>query len=149
MTTQPTPLPTVDHHASDHHPSDAAPSTSGGDRLTTAAGWSLIAIAALHTLFFAANPHWGTWMAGPLRDGSIDPEAITIFWALPGGLAVPVALLGVLVLRDGRRRVGTPLSVPLGLLGWAVLCTWIVGPSGFMTALVPVTLLLLARRRPR
>ena len=66
------------------------------------------------------------------------------FWALPGGLVVPGVLLGLLMLHAARRGATLPRFVGVVLIAWALVCVWMVGPSGFMTLLVPGTLLLMA-----
>lgn len=119
------------------------------DRLTVAAGWSAVTIAILHTAAFAINSHWGAWLAGPTRTSDLPDEAITVFWALPGGFVVPLAVLGILLVALGRRGQAVPRSAGWILLGWIVLCLWIIGPSGFLLGLVPTALLLWPRRSTR
>lgn len=117
------------------------------DRLTMAGGWSLLAIAVLHTLVFIAQPWWGVWLAGPFRTEEPPVEAFAQFWALPGSFVVIGALFGLSLVTLGRRGAQAPLYVPIALALWAALCVWIVGPSGFMLVTVPVVLLVLARIR--
>lgn len=129
-------------------PPDAAtaPATST-DRKTVAAGWSMVTIAVLHTLVFAFQPHWGPWLEGPGRTGELSEEALTTFWALPGGFVVPLAVLGLVTVQSGRRGEALPRSAGWLLLGWVLVCVWIIGPSGFLLGLVPAALLLWPRRR--
>ena len=112
--------------------------------MTHAAGWSLIAIASLHTAAFAFDAPWGEWFDGELRGGGADPESAAAFWALPGGVVMPVLLFAVLLLRSARagRHVGAGMG--LVMAAWAGFCVWLVGPSGFMTVFVPAGLLVLA-----
>lgn len=117
------------------------------DRLTIAAGWSTLAIAILHTIVFTFHPHWGAWLAGLTRTGDLPDEAITLFWALPGGFVVPLAVLGLLMIGAGRRGRAMPRYVGWMLLSWILFCFWIIGPSGFLLGLVPSVLLLWPRRR--
>ena len=119
------------------------------NRLTTTAGWSLIAIAALHTLVFAFHPYWDDWFAGPMRTGTLPLDAVVQFWGLPGGFVVPGVLLGLLMVRLGRRGETLPTYAGVVLGVWAVACIWIVGPSGFLLVLVPAVLLILAGARAR
>lgn len=91
----------------------------------------------------------GAWLAGPLRAEEPPVEATVLFWALPGGFVVPGALLALLIVREGRRGRTMPAYVVIVLTIWAVGCVWIVGPSGFLTLVVPVALLVLARVRNR
>ncbi|WP_162802000.1 DUF6463 family protein [Ornithinimicrobium murale] len=116
------------------------------DRLTAAAGWCTVAIAVLHTLVFAFNPHWGVWLEGMTRTAPLEGEAVTVFWALPGGFVVPLAMLGLLLVDAGRRGREVARHVGWVLLGWVLICFWIVGPSGFLLGLVPAALLLWPRR---
>ena len=119
------------------------------DRLTVAAGWSAVTIAVLHTIVFAFHPHWGAWLAGLARSGDLPDEAITVFWALPGGFVVPLAVLGLLIIGTGRRGHAMPRYVGWMLFGWILFCFWIIGPSGFLLGLVPTALLLWPRRSTR
>jgi len=129
-------------------PSTAA-SRRPADALTVAAAVSLLIICVLHTVVFAIHPWWADWLAGPFRTGPMPAEAIIPFWGLPGGFVVPGVLLALLVLEAGRRGGTVPGYVGAVLGIWALLCLWMVGPSGFVLVLVPSALLLLARRRAR
>ncbi|MCS3844363.1 hypothetical protein [Microbacterium sp. AK031] len=119
------------------------------DRLTVSAAIALLTISALHTVVFALHPWWGAWMAGPFRTAQLPVEAAVQFWGLPGGFVVPGVLLALLVLRVGRRGDTVPLYIALTLGIWALVCIWMVGPSGFVLLLVPVVLLLIAALRAR
>lgn len=119
------------------------------DRLTVAGAISLLTISALHTVVFALHPWWGPWMAGPFRTTQLPTGAAVQFWGLPGGFVVPGVLLALLILRAGRRGDTVPLYIALTLGIWALVCIWIVGPSGFLLLLIPTTLLLIASLRSR
>ncbi len=116
---------------------------SRAGRLTVAAGLTLLVINLLHAAVFVAHPWWGMWLAGPFDGESFPPEVLARFWALPGGFVVPGMLLALLLLRAGRRGTTVPHYVGIGLGGWAIVCTWVVGPSGFLLLLVPAVLLLI------
>ncbi|MFC4335105.1 DUF6463 family protein [Salininema proteolyticum] len=119
-------------------------------KLTIAAGVSASLIAVVHTVVFTFHPYWSDWLSGGLRDGEADFESVAVFWALPGGFVVPLFLLGLLLVRMGRRGEPVPFYVPAGLAAWVAFCVYLLGPSGFLLALVPLTLLVLARvRTPR
>lgn len=92
------------------------------DRLTTAAGWSLLAICALHTLAFSLHPYWVDWLAGPLRTTEATLDEAAQFWGLPGGFVLPGILLAVLLIRLGRQggRASAAFGPVLGL--WALAC---------------------------
>jgi len=119
------------------------------DRLTVSAAIALLTIAVLHTVAFAVHPWWGAWMAGPFRNTQLPLDAAVQFWGLPGGFVVPGVLLALLILRAGRRGDAVPLHIPLILGIWALVCIWMVGPSGFLLLLIPATLLLIASLRSR
>lgn len=134
------------------HPASPRPSSGRGghpNRLTTAAGITILVIVALHTAFFAVHPWWGDWLAGPLRTHEPPMEASVQFWALPGGFVIPFALLGMLLIAWGRRGLPAPwyLGPALGL--WALACVWTVGPSGFLFVLAPAVLLVVSAARAR
>ncbi|MGD7790105.1 hypothetical protein ACQCX2_17485 [Propionibacteriaceae bacterium Y1700] len=115
-------------------------------RLTIAAGWALLAICVLHTVVFAANPFWGEWLAGPLRDTPLSADAATTFWALPASFVALGVMLSILIIDRGRRGDTFGLWLPLSMLGWAAVCLWIIGgPGGFALLVVPATLLIMAR----
>ncbi|MDV3294719.1 MAG: DUF6463 family protein, partial [Brachybacterium paraconglomeratum] len=115
------------------------------DRLTMAAGWSLLAICALHTLAFSLHPYWVDWLAGPLRTTEATLDEAAQFWGLPGGFVLPGILLAVLLIRLGRQGGRAPAAFGPVLGLWALACVWILGPSGFLLVLVPAALLVLAR----
>lgn len=119
------------------------------DRPTAAAAISLLVICGLHTVAFALHSWWGPWLAGPFRAGELPLDAVVQFWGLPGGFVVPGVLLALLILRAGRRGRTVPAYVGAVLGGWALLCVWMVGPSGFALVLIPAVLLLIASARAR
>lgn len=119
------------------------------DRLTIAAGVSLLVICALHTALFAVHPWWGEWLAGPFRTTQPPVDASVQFWGLPGGFVVPGVLLALLILGAGRRGKTMPAYVGTTLVLWALACFWMVGPSGFVMVLVPAVLMIVARVKSR
>lgn len=119
------------------------------DRLTVSAAIALLTISVIHTAAFALHPWWEAWMAGPFRTTELPMDAVVQFWGLPGGFVVPGVLLALLILRAGRRGETVPMYVAIGLGTWALLCVWMVGPSGFVLLLVPAVLLLIASLRSR
>lgn len=126
---------------------DPSPHPRRRDLLTVAAGWATLAICLLHTLAFSVHPYWGDWLAGPLRSSSVTMAEAAQFWGLPGGFVVPGAILGLLIIRLGRRGQMLPAYVGWVLALWAAVCLWMIGPSGFVFVLVPATLLIIAGLR--
>ncbi|GAA4917985.1 DUF6463 family protein [Stackebrandtia albiflava] len=129
----------------------ALPALSGAARtLTYWAGGFMLFIAAAHTAVFAPHPYWEHWISGGLRQAGVDPESLATFWALPGGFVVTLALLGLMVLRDARAGAAVPGYFGPVIAVWCLACTWLIGPSGFLSGLVPAALLIVAallRRR--
>jgi predicted membrane protein len=117
------------------------------DRLTIAAGVSLLVVCVLHTLAFSVHPYWADWLAGPLRTTEATLDEAAQFWGLPGGFVLPGALLAVLLIRRGREGGRAPAAFGPVLGLWALGCVWILGPSGFLFLLVPATLLVFASVR--
>ncbi|CAM5377703.1 Integral membrane protein OS=Streptomyces lavendulae subsp. lavendulae OX=58340 GN=SLAV_03615 PE=4 SV=1 [Streptomyces lavendulae subsp. lavendulae] len=121
--------------------------------LTVWAGRSTVAIGAAHLVYFSlkTRSHWGGWACGALHgraaiDDPANAASVGGFWSLPGSFAVPLILLGLLVSRMARTG-----QEPPGYLAWTpaarvLLCTAVLEPSGFPLGIVPVALLLLARR---
>ncbi|ACQ82344.1 hypothetical protein Bcav_4103 [Beutenbergia cavernae DSM 12333] len=142
-------LPGSAHPTNDVAPGTPARSPHPGRGLTRAAGIALIVIATAHVVGTMTSA-WSGWLAGNLRDGTADPESVATFWAQPGGLAVPLALVGLLVIRMARRSERAPTYLGWVLLGWIVLCMTLIGPaSGFTSGLVPSVLLIAADLRAR
>ncbi|WP_231618551.1 DUF6463 family protein [Nonomuraea sp. SBT364] len=121
-------------------PASATPTA----RLTVWAGRMMILIAAGHTLVFAPIAPWSSWFAGELRDRSGVSDSLVTFWALPGGFVVVLVLLGLLVARAGRLGHAVPAYVGWAILAWGALGVTLIGPSGFLLAVVPAGLLIAA-----
>lgn len=113
-------------------------------RLAIAGGVALLVIAALHLITMSLHGMWGGWFAGDLRSAMPGDPALGAFWAGLGGFAVPVALLGVMIIRTARAGRRTSPVLGFGLLGWAALCAYLAGPGGFLTFAVPSLLLIMA-----
>ncbi|RRS00451.1 hypothetical protein [Glycomyces terrestris] len=120
------------------------PASTAAARLTRLAGWSLITIAVLHTAVFVPQVPWGEWLDGTLRSGEADMESVAVFWALPGGIVVPGALAGALLIRGARQGTRFGLGVAITLVAWVSACLWLIGPSGFMFVYVTAGLLIAA-----
>ncbi|GAA3443371.1 hypothetical protein GCM10018955_28090 [Planomonospora venezuelensis] len=121
-------------------PASAAPPS----RFTVWAGRTMILIAVAHTIVFARLAPWSGWLAGDLRNRAADSDSVATFWALPGGFAVVLMLLGLLVARAGGQGQRVPGYVGWVLLAWAALAVSLIGPSGFLLAVVPAGLLIAA-----
>ncbi|WP_152365225.1 hypothetical protein [Microlunatus speluncae] len=114
------------------------------ERLTIAAGVALVVIAALHLIMMSLHGGWAGWLAGGLRGAPPGDPEVGAFWAGIGGFAVPVALLGGMIIRTARRGLRCSPVLGYGLLGWAGCCVYLLGPSGFLTFGVPAALLIIA-----
>lgn len=125
----------------------ASSARTRSDRLTIAAGVSLLVVCVLHTLAFSVHPYWADWVAGPLRTTEATLDEAAQFWGLPGGFVLPGALLAVLLILRGRQGGRAPAAFGPVLGLWALGCVWILGPSGFLFLLVPAALLVLASAR--
>ncbi|WP_143591574.1 DUF6463 family protein [Thermoactinospora rubra] len=120
--------------------------------LTTWGGWGCVAIGLGHSALGTAmgRQHWAGWLAGDLHGGLGSPgapESKLAFWAVPGGFAIPLILLGLLAV--GRAREGRPLPRYVGwtLLAWAVFGAYVMFPTfGFFLVFVPAALFLLDGR---
>lgn len=120
-----------------------------GSALTRTGGILMILIAVVHVVF-TSSPYWPGWLTGELRDRTASAESVASFWAQPGGFAVVVLILGLLTVRAANRGERLPSHVGWLLLGWVVLCIFLIGPaSGFSFALLPALLLVAADVRAR
>ncbi len=120
-------------------------------KLTVWAGRSMVLIAVAHTAVFARLAPWSSWLAGDLRNHTADTDSVATFWALPGGFVVVLALLGLLLARAGRQGQRIPGYVGWTILAWGALAVALIGPSGFLLAIIPSALLIaadLTARRP-
>ncbi|MFI6869153.1 DUF6463 family protein [Nocardia sp. NPDC050406] len=115
------------------------------------AGRALTAIATLHIAFFVVdtNDHWSEWATGELwgAQATTRYESLADFWALPGGFAAPLIVLGLLITRLARAGRAVPAYVGWTLTAWVVLCALILMPSGFLLGLIPAGMLLTASWR--
>ncbi|WP_353963686.1 DUF6463 family protein [Streptomyces sp. NBC_00193] len=62
----------------------------------------------------------------------------------PGGFAVPLILLGLLLSHMARTNQEVPRYTGWVLAAWVALAAWILEPSGFPLGLIPAALLILA-----
>ncbi|NUW38090.1 hypothetical protein HTZ77_42830 [Nonomuraea sp. SMC257] len=104
----------------------------------------MVLIAVAHTVLFSLIAPWSSWLAGDLRTGAADSDSMATFWALPGGFVVVLALLGLLVARAGRQGHHVPGYVGWAILAWGAFAVSLIGPSGFLSAIVPAGLLIAA-----
>ena len=141
---------TISHESPADHASDGVVV----DRLSRRAGTILVAVAAAHVAYFlpTALEATGDWMDGALWTLDLDAEMTgtdAAFWALPGGFAVPLGLLGLLIRRQARQGTPPPAYLGWGLGAWALLASLLTEPSGFPVVLVPAGMLVVAARRAR
>ncbi|MFF5210559.1 DUF6463 family protein [Streptosporangium sp. NPDC000396] len=131
-----------------------ARSESGRARtLSVWAGGISAAIGVVHTVFFSIKtwPQWGDWISGGLHgtDTLKDPAVLASardFWSLSGSFAVPLILLGLLISHMARTGQKIPSYLGWALGVWVLVNAWILEPSGFPLGIIPVALLLLAKR---
>jgi hypothetical protein len=122
------------------------------DRLSHRAGTITVALAAAHVAYFlpSALEAAGDWIDGALWTLDLDAEMTgtdAAFWALPGGFAVPMGLLGLLIRRQARQGTPPPAYLGWGLGAWALLASVLTEPSGFPVGLIPAGMLVVAARR--
>jgi hypothetical protein len=111
-----------------------------------------VALAAAHVAYFlpSALGAAGDWIDGALWTLDLDAEMTgtdAAFWALPGGFAVPLGLLGLLIRRQARQGTPPPAYLGWGLGAWALLASVLTEPSGFPVGLIPAGMLVVAARR--
>lgn len=112
--------------------------------------WSavaLIVLAVVHLLVLGIDvpaelPKWfglNLWTLDhwqPLRSQPLDLALSGgVFWATAGSFAVPLLILGFLLLWLDRRGEAIPTFVGWMLAGWAALLTLLMPPSGFPVGL--------------
>jgi hypothetical protein len=120
-----------------------------GSGLNRAAGIALVVIGALHLVVMAPHPHWESWFAGGLWNGAGSPASTSAFWAMPASFAVPMVLLGVMIIRLAPRGE-VPAFLGWTLLAWDLICILLISPlSGFSLGLIPIILLVIASLRGR
>lgn len=114
------------------------------DHLTGVAGVTLLLINLLHAAVFAVHSWWGDWLAGPARQHGLTTDALVQFWGSLGGFVVPGVLLALLILTAARRGRPAPAYVGVVLAIWAIACTWVIGPGGFLLFLIPAVSIIAA-----
>ena len=113
--------------------------------------WSavaLIVLAVVHLLVLGIDvpaelPKWlefSLWTLDhwqPLRAQPLDLALSSgVFWATAGSFAVPLLILGSLLLWLDRRGDPIPAFVGWTLAGWTALMTLLMPPSGFPLGLL-------------
>lgn len=125
--------------------------------------WSaymMIAIGVLHMLVlgYDALPVISGWaqfdlwtMTHTTTPPAERPFAMVVstdsFWATIGGFAIPLMVLGALVLWMDRRGYPVPSFVGWGIGAWALVNSLIMQPSGFPLGLIIAALLIIGVRR--
>lgn len=81
--------------------------------------------------------HWQ-----PVRDQDVDLAlSNAVFWATMGSFALPIMLLGVLILWLDKRGLPIPPFVGWAMVGWFAIMTLLMPPSGFPVGLAVALLL--------
>uniref|UniRef100_A0AAU2JI22 DUF6463 family protein n=1 Tax=Streptomyces sp. NBC_00049 TaxID=2903617 RepID=A0AAU2JI22_9ACTN len=121
--------------------------------LITWAGRSIVVIGAVHIALFTVKTwsRWGDWLGGELRgvaavEDPANAASLADFWAFLGGFAVPLIVLGLVLIRMARTGHEPPRYLGWTLGAWVLVSAWVLEPSGFLLGLVPTVLLLLAQR---
>ncbi len=119
-------------------------------KLTSWAGWSMAGIAVLHVIFWSVVTwaDWRAWVAGDLWGA--DPASAMEYrlhygyWALVGGFAVPLFLLGLLTVHLTRVGISLPRYIAWVMLAWVLVASALMEPNGFPLGFIPTALLLRA-----
>lgn len=122
---------------------------------TSRAGWSMVGIAVLHVVFWSVVTwtDWGAWAAGDLWGA--DPTTLVGYrlhygyWALVGSFAVPLFLLGLLIVHLAELGVPVPGYLGWVVLVWVLVASLLLEPNGFPLGFIPAALLLRARHIER
>lgn len=115
------------------------------------AGWILIALGVFHLVVLTgmAYKHIPGWFGLDLWGLDADPTQIQpslgAFWSSYGSFAVPLMLLGAFVVHQARRGLPSPRFVGWGVGLWALGGAYLLEPTPFALAIVPVALILLDR----
>ncbi|WP_283135883.1 DUF6463 family protein [Rhizohabitans arisaemae] len=131
-----------------------------GKRLLRWAGGIMLALGIGHLALLALSTWedmtgWverGMWAAVPLLDGGAVPtvgslQNKAVFWAGPGGFAVPLILLGCLTWHLAGRGVAVPAGVGWGIAVWCLLGGVLLVPSPFFAGIVAGALVIVAARK--
>lgn len=122
--------------------------------------WALVAIGVLHLAMFTYEargliPGWaagGLWTDDHwlpfLEQPPLLAANLNAYWATMGGFAIPLMMLGFLLLWMDARAIRPPAFVGWGVLAWAALNAAIIEVSGF-PAVIPMAIgLILGARKP-
>ena len=122
--------------------------------------WGIIGLCVLHmvVLGYDASNHAASMLRGELWTwehwGPVSSQrpALVItgfaFWSTIGSFAVPLGVLGALVLWMINRGLRIPGFVGFTLLAWGAVSTVLIPPSGFpIFVLVAIGLCVALRRR--
>lgn len=120
------------------------------------AGRSLIAMGVVHLVGMGAQTtqYVDDWFTGSLwglsRAEFTSPSgAGGAFWLVVASFAVPLLLLGVLVVHLAKRGAAVPESIGWGLAAWCVFGSVILEPAPLALGLFPAVLIVLAARAAR
>ncbi|MEV0354201.1 hypothetical protein AB0H88_51390 [Nonomuraea sp. NPDC050680] len=122
------------------------------------AGRILVSLAGLHLLAMSllSADHIPGWLGGELwffppnvDDLARPTPSMGAFWLTWGSFAVPLGLIGALVVGFGRRGQVPPPYLGIGVALWALVGAAVFEPSPFVLGVVPAALLLGAARRRR
>ncbi|MEV6032264.1 hypothetical protein AB0L65_13995 [Nonomuraea sp. NPDC052116] len=124
--------------------------------LVRRAGGMLVFLGCVHLVATAvlSAEHIPGWFGGSMWFFPPGPEDLSrlapgvgAFWLVWGSFAVPLGLIGALVVGFGRRGRVPPAYLGIGVGVWALGGAALFEPSPFVLAVVPAVLLLVAHRR--
>ncbi|MFC4011649.1 hypothetical protein ACFOY2_30765 [Nonomuraea purpurea] len=120
------------------------------------AGGILMTLAGVHlaiTSVLSAR-HIPSWFGGALWTFPPGPDFLAVlapnegaFWLVWGSFAVPLGLIGALVVGFGRRGQVPPPYLGIGVALWALGGAAVMEPTPFVLGAVPAAMLLAAWRR--
>jgi hypothetical protein len=122
-------------------------------------GIALVAVGILHVIVLGkdALPHVPDWLRLQLWTDEhwrpFEAQRLDIltsnaaFWATVGSFAVPMILLGALVIWLDRRGLPVPAFVGWALLAWFIVASLIIEASGFPLGIPIAACLILGASR--
>jgi hypothetical protein len=127
--------------------------------MVKASGLALIGLGLLHMVVLGVDAlpeisGWfrlEQWTLAHWQPFASQPTALAAsgaaFWSTIGSFAIPMILLGALIVELARRGQAVPGYLGWTLLGWMLLASLIVEPSGFPLGVAIALCLVIGVRR--